>query len=47
MLMRQQLEEELVSVLVDMQLDENDLISRIDLCMPELFKFERYTGPIY
>lgn len=47
MLMCQQLKEELVSVLVDIQLDENDLISRIDLCMPELFKFERYTRPTY
>ena len=45
MLMCQRLNGELISVIVDIQLDENDLISRIDLCMPELFKFEHYAGP--
>ena len=44
-LMRQQLEDELVSIIVEMDLDENDLISRIDLCMPELFRFKHYAGP--
>ena len=45
MLMCQQSNGELISVLVDMQLDENDLIARIDLCMPELFRFKHYAGP--
>ena len=45
MLMCQQLDDELVSVIVDMTLDENDQISRIDLCMPELFRFKHYAGP--
>lgn len=45
MLMCQHSNGELISVLVDMQLDENDLISRIDLCMPELFNFKHYAGP--
>ena len=45
MLMSQRLDGKVNSVIVDMQLDENDLISRIDLCMPELFKFEHYAGP--
>ena len=45
MLMSQRLNGEVNSVIVDMQLDENDMISRIDLCMPELFKFEHFAGP--
>ena len=45
MLMCQQSNGELISVLVDLQLNENDLISRIDLCMPELFNFKHYAGP--
>lgn len=45
MLMCQHLNGERNFVVVDMQLNENDLISRIDLCMPELFKFEHYAGP--
>lgn len=45
MLMRQKSNGEVISVLVDMQLDENDMISRIDLCMPELFNFKHYDGP--
>ena len=44
MLMRQETNGQNVSVLVDIQLDENDLISRIDLCMPELFRFRRFAG---
>ncbi len=45
MLMCQQSKGELISVLVDLQLNENDLISRIDLCMPELFNFKHHAGP--
>ena len=45
MLMSQRLNGEVNSVIVDMQLDENDMISRIDLCMPELFRFEHFAGP--
>lgn len=45
MLMQQQLDDECISVLVDLQLDENDFISRIALCMPELFRFKHYAGP--
>ena len=45
MLMCQHSNGEQISVLVDMQLDENDFIARIDLCMPELFNFKHYAGP--
>ena len=30
-------------VVVDLSLDDNDMISRIDLCMPQLFNFEVVT----
>ena len=45
MLMCQHLNGEVISVIVDIQLDGNDLISRIDLCDPAFFKFEHYAGP--
>lgn len=45
MLMCQQLDEEMISIIVDIKLNENNLISRIDLCMPELFRFKHYAGP--
>ena len=32
-------------VVVDLRLNDEDLISRIDLCMPELFNFRYYAGP--
>lgn len=38
-LLCQKLPGEIIRMIVDIQLDENDLISRIDLCMPELFKY--------
>ena len=42
MLMRQQSEGEVIEVLVDLTLDEDNNISRIDLCEPILFN---YTHP--
>lgn len=42
MLMSQKSGNETVEVIVDLQLDERGFISRIDLCMPELFDFEPY-----
>lgn len=45
MLMCQQSRGERISTLVNMQVDENGLIARIDLCMPELFRFRHYAGP--
>lgn len=45
MLMCQTLNDVTNGVIVDLQLDENDLISQIDLCMPELFNFKHFAGP--
>lgn len=45
MLMCQTLNNQTNSVIVDLQLDEDDYISRIDLCMPELFDFKLFDGP--
>lgn len=45
MLMCQTLKDVTNGVIVDLQLDENDCISRIDLCMPELFNFKHFAGP--
>ena len=45
MLMCQTLKDKTNGVIVDLQLDENDAISRIDLCMPELFNFKHFDGP--
>ncbi len=45
MLMCQKLNGETISVVVDIKLNEFDQISRIDLCMPELFKFKYFDGP--
>ncbi len=45
MLMCQYLNGETIAVLVDMQLDESVQIARIDLCMPELFRFRHFDGP--
>ncbi len=45
MLMSQQQKGGMFSVLVDLQLDEQDMISRIDLCMPELFRYKYFDGP--
>ena len=42
MLMRQQSDDEVIEVLVDLTLDEDNNISRIDLCEPTLFN---YTQP--
>lgn len=41
LLMTQNLEGKISQAIVDLTLDENDLISRIDLCIPDLFKFEK------
>lgn len=40
MFMAQTLNDVTNGVVVDLTLDESDMIARIDLCMPELFKFE-------
>ena len=40
MFMHQIVNGETVTGIVDLQLDENDLISRIDLCLPEFYRFE-------
>lgn len=40
MFMYQVVDGKMSSGIVDLQLDENDLISRIDLCLPELYRFE-------
>lgn len=45
MLMIQTTGDEINRAIVDLQLDENDLISRIDLCIPQLYKFENVEGP--
>lgn len=45
MLMSQALDGGTNEVIVDLQLDENRLISRIDLCMPGLFRFRHVAGP--
>lgn len=45
MLMRQRQNGRLIYVLVDLQLDEQDMISRIDLCIPELFRYKYFDGP--
>lgn len=42
MYMSQTLEDKTNGVIVDLTLDERNSISRIDLCMPELFDFELY-----
>ena len=41
LLMTQNLEGKISQAIVNLTLNENDLISRIDLCIPDLFKFEK------
>ena len=45
MYMSQTLQDKTNGVIVDLTLDDSDKIARIDLCMPELFSFERYDEP--
>lgn len=40
--MSQDLKDEKNATIVDLSIDENKQIKRIDLCMPELFKFMKY-----
>ncbi len=40
--MAQDLDDRVSSSIVDIKIDENNLIKRIDMCMPELFKFVKY-----
>lgn len=40
--MAQELDDETSASIVEIKLDEKDLIQRIDVCMPELFKFKKY-----
>lgn len=42
LLLEQELETEIVSLLIDVQLNDEDKIARIDLCMPELFKYRDF-----
>ncbi len=44
MYMSQKLNDSTNGVIVDLTLDDNDKICRIDLCMPELFNFKIYKG---
>lgn len=43
LLMRQNLDGQTISVIVDLKLNDQGLISRIDLCMPELFRYREYV----
>ncbi len=45
MLITQKSNGETVSTVVDIMLNEANEISRIDICMPELFNFNYYAGP--
>jgi len=42
LLLEQELEKETVSLLIDVQLNDDKKIARIDLCMPELFKYRDF-----
>ena len=43
MYMNQTLTDKENGVIADLTLDGSDLISRIDLCMPQLFNFKPYN----
>lgn len=44
MYMNQALNDKENGVIADLTLDGSDLISRIDLCMPQLFNFKPYNN---
>lgn len=44
--MSQDLDDRKNAMIIDLTIDDQNLIKRIDLCMPELFKFEKYEPNI-
>ena len=42
--MEQDLDGQINGTIIDLTLNEDGLITRIDLCMPELFRFKKYEG---